>query len=493
MGINMRKRIISLIVAFSLAFCAIGGRVLFVGISGNYAVSDGYNSYALTIGKLYPTIFDRNKKLLTNNEAEYVAIIRPNEKCLSELSKLFNNQEVREITKELSAGYPILRVVDKYVSTKYIKLTMRVKQNSSTMLCRQFIDKSCGGLEKYYNEVTGELKVNFAVNALGRVLDGDSLQIIDDNYDIDNGVITTIDSDIQQIAENASKNLQMGTVVILDTETSEILASVSKPNDYVNRAVNAYSIGSIFKLVVCASALENELDETFNCGGSIKVGDTTYSCQKGNKHGMQNMRAALANSCNCYFVDLALKLGTQKLHQTSSDFNFGNSIQFCEGFNVKAGNLPSLSTLNSKGQLALLGFGQGGLTTSPVHFAAVIATIANGGIYHDPVLVMNERRTPEKRIISEKTAKTLLSYMHGVVTNGTGKNANYNNQTAGKTATAQTGQYNNGKEILHTYFAGVYPYDNPKYSIIIMNENGTSGAVDCCPIFKIIVQMIDEM
>ena len=83
--------------------------------------------------------------------------------------------------------------------------------------------------------------------------------------------------------------------------------------------------------------------------------------------------------------------------------------------------------------------------------------------------------------------------MKNVVENGTGFNAQYKSQTAGKTATAQSGIYVDGKEQLNTWFVGFYPYDKPKYSIVVMCEGGKSGAGDCCPVFRTIVEKIDNM
>ena len=83
--------------------------------------------------------------------------------------------------------------------------------------------------------------------------------------------------------------------------------------------------------------------------------------------------------------------------------------------------------------------------------------------------------------------------MKNVVENGTGFNAQYKSKTAGKTATAQSGIYVDGKEQLNTWFVGFYPYDNPKYSIVVMREGGKSGAGDCCPVFRTIVEKIDNM
>ena len=82
--------------------------------------------------------------------------------------------------------------------------------------------------------------------------------------------------------------------------------------------------------------------------------------------------------------------------------------------------------------------------------------------------------------------------MKNVVENGTGFNAQYKSQTAGKTATAQSGIYVDGKEQLNTWFVGFYPYDNPKYSIVVMREGGKSGAGDCCPVFRTILEKYSD-
>ena len=92
--------------------------------------------------------------------------------------------------------------------------------------------------------------------------------------------------------------------------------------------------------------------------------------------------------------------------------------------------------------------------------------------------------------MQEKNAKTLLAYMRTVVAEGTGSGADYQGRCAGKTATAQSGRYVQGREVLNTYFAGVYPFDHPRYAIVVMRENGTSGAADCCPVFRRIVSSL---
>lgn len=487
----MGKRFISLVCAFSLIFAGLAGRCAYIALGRTYQISDSYNSYTLNIGKLTTNIYGRSGIKINNNSKVYVAVIRPNEKCLSELDKLFTPQETAEITQELSKGYPVMKTVSKKVDTKYIKIYEKILNEESTMCSPYMISKMYGGLEQYVSEEIGSLSVNFSVDALGRLLTGDDGTVVDDNYDSNDGIIISLDNRIQKIAEESAENLKYGSVVIMDVDSSQVLASVSRGDDYINRSLSPYAVGSVFKLIVAACAIENNIDVLYNCTSSIQVADAEFHCQKEHAHGIQTIKQALANSCNCYFVNLALKLGADRLYETAKSFGFGDSFELYKNWNVSAGVFPDADELQSLGQLALVGFGQGRLTDSPVHFCAAISCIANGGNYSSPTLDLQDVK--ENQVISAKTAEKLSEYMRYVVTNGTGTAAEYNKKSAGKTATAQSGIYENGVEVLNTWFAGFYPYNNPQYAIVVMRENGVSGSGDCCPVFRSIVEKLDEI
>lgn len=488
----MSKRIISLGVAFAILLTFALGRCGYINFSNSYKVDSSYNSITVDISTLFTNIYSRNGVLLNNNTHSLYAVIKPSEKSMAELKYLYSNDDIKYITDELKKGYPVVMPVKNYAYTKYIRLEEIVNQNNDNMLCKHLIDKNFSGLEKYVDKKIGSLSINYSVDALGRVLDGDNGTIINKNYNSIDGVKISIDEKLQKIAEDSSKTISKGSVVILDTNTSQILASVSLGGDYLNRSLRPYAIGSIFKIVVAAAALENNINPQYDCKSKIKVGDTTFHCQNKHKHGKQHIKEALANSCNCYFVNLALKLGKDKILNTAKAIGFGESFNlFDNTFPVTDLSFPNEEELNSKGQLALLGFGQGKLTDNPLHFASVVSAVANGGYYNFPTLNINSK--DNKRAFSAKTAQTLKEYMKYVVDNGTGFNAQYESNTAGKTATAQTGIYEDGKEQLNTWFVGFYPYDKPEYSIAIMCEGGKSGAEDCCPVFRSIVESIDKM
>lgn len=487
----MSKRLISLICVFAMTFSALAGRCAYIALGRTYQISDSYNSYTLNIGKLTTNIYGRSGMKINNNSKSLVAVIRPNEKCLHELDMLFTDKEIADITDELSKGYPVLKTVSKKADTKYIKIYEKILNEESTMCSPYLISGMYGGLEQYVSEEIGSLSVNFSVDALGRLLTGDEGTVVNDNYDSNDGVIISLDNKIQSVAEEAAKSLKYGSVVVMDVDSSQVLASVSRGEDYINRSLSPYAVGSVFKLIVAACAIENKVDVLYNCTSSIKVADTEFHCQKEHAHGIQTTKQALANSCNCYFVNLALKLGAHRLSETAKEFGFGESFELYPNWNVNAGVFPGEDELASLGQLALIGFGQGRLTDSPMHFCSTIACIANGGNYASPTLDLQDVK--DNQILSEDSAKKLREYMRYVVTNGTGTAAEYNKNSAGKTATAQSGVYTNGVEVLNTWFAGFYPYNNPKYAIVVMCENGKSGAGDCCPIFRTIVEKLDKM
>lgn len=503
-NINMTKRFISLTLVIVLAFMGIAGRVGYIMLSGSYAASDGYNSYTLVIDKLLPNLYYSNGSKITNNKFSYVAVIRPNRECLFELNDFYTQKEKNEITDELSKGYPVVYKIgsDYRYKAKAIQI-FRDYYSSNT--CSQLINESSSGLLSYIDDKGGSNKINFSVDANGRLLSGDSGTVIDDGYSAKNGYALTLDENLQKILFDACGDMKNGCAVIMDVKTGNILACVTKPDDsYTNKPFRQYAVGSVFKIIVAVCAEENSVDIKYNCTGSITVGDTTYSCQNNHIHGEQGLREALANSCNCYFVNLSLALGYNKILTTARALGFGDTTNIFGKWNINNANLPTEDLLKSKGQLALLGFGQGTLTSTPVQICSSLCTIANSGYKNNINLVestvnVNGGHTPYKRespqqVLSKTACDKVVSYLRYVVTNGTGSNAeDSNKKSAGKTATAQTGQYAFGTETLNTWFAGVYPYDNPKYAIVIMTEQGTSGAENCCPIYRTVVEKISDL
>ena len=203
----MRKRVISLGVAFAILLSVALGRCGYINFSNSYKVDNSYNSVTIDISTLFTNIYSRNSELLNNNSKSVYAVIKPNEKAMSELKLLYSNEQIKVITDELKKGYPVIMPVQKYSKTKYIRLVETVKENDENMLCRHFLDKSCAGIEKYTDKKIGTLSVNYNVDALGRVLDGDNGRLINKNYNSTDGIKISIDENIQKLQKKVQNHL----------------------------------------------------------------------------------------------------------------------------------------------------------------------------------------------------------------------------------------------------------------------------------------------
>lgn len=500
----MRKRIISLTVCVLFLLSVLGARIGYISLGGEYTVSKTLNTYSLKIDSVGANVYFRDMSKATNNVTQYVAVIRPSAKCVGELDRIFTSSEIDEITTELSKGYPIIKRLDEKPKAKlrYIQIFHTYKTENQL---NQIINKQSNGILNHIPDTVRTKSLVFSVDAQGRLLDGDMGEVVNDGYDSPEGYVTSLDKKIQQITLNACKDMKQGCALVMNVKDNSILACVNKPDEtYLIKAFSRYAVGSVFKLVISACAIENDVDLTYNCTGSIVIGDTTFSCQNNNVHNTQNLKSALANSCNCYFVNLANTLGRDKLLDTAESLGFNDTTELFDKWYVKNATLPSYDELGNLGELSLFGFGQGRLSVTPLQIGSFLCTVANNGKMNYPRLFLKTINNegletdidfPEpERVLSENTCKDLIEYMTYVVTNGTGANAqSKTNKSAGKTATAQTGQYILSYEYLNTWFAGVYPCDNPEYAIVVMTEKGKSGSQDCCPIFRTIVEELERI
>lgn len=330
-----------------------------------------------------------------------------------------------------------------------------------------------------------------------------------DNIKVGNSIVTTLDTNLQKVAFSAL-GMNQGAIVALDPKTGEILASVSKPdfdpNDLeqvmktahsikdpnksilLNRAVSGlYPPGSVFKIVTLTSALENMSgveNRTFNDNGKLEFKDG-YELwnDKKSAHGSISLRKALSVSSNVVFGTLAMELGNDKLKNTAEKFGFNKGVS-SDGVVIDNSQFPTLSK-EKKGEIAQSGIGQASVLASPMQMALVAATVANDGVMMEPKLVnkvINKDGETVKnigtkeiaRIMSEKDANTIQSYMETVVKDRINSNWTFFRglDAAGKTGTAQ---HKEG-DIAHSWFIGFAPANNPKIAIAVIVENGGAGS-----------------
>lgn len=418
---------------------------------------------------------------------------------------------------------------DFYITENKKVREINVNRYGKNQLCSHLIgytdsdSNGVSGIEKSYNDIlsyySGELSVSYYSSGVGKII-GELGEPENNNYISNGGVVLTIDKNIQYITEKCvdDGNLGVGAAVVMDVKTGQILALCSRPNinlneienylndensPLINRAFSSYSVGSVFKPIIAAACLEKSVDPSkkYNCEGFIKIDDTVFPCHKEDGHGEVDMYNATAQSCNTYYINLTRNINGSYLINNARNFGFGQRVEIADNIFCDGGKMPDSEKMTS-GEKANFSFGQGILTATPVHLAAAYAAIGNRGIYNTPIIIkslVDENKTefkkaiqlPPRRVISEKTAQTIMKSLKMTVESGSGKNAKPENTDAvGKTATAQSGWFENGREITHSWFVGMFPADEPRYVVAVIKEDGQSGSYDCAPIFKNIAQLI---
>ncbi len=524
----MKKRVISALLVIILSFTALSGRIYYISSDADF-VSVQPHIRVRELGNKKGNIYDRNGNPLTNRETKTIICAKPTTKS----SVLVSDLKGKKFAKST--------ILKGYFTSFFIEDINSIIQNDDIRgfeIFERYSDSvalhilgytdidgnGVAGIEKYYqNEIDkhkGILSVAYSADALGRMLVGEAVEVRDNNYYSQGGIMLTLDRNMQIITEKALKNgiIDKGAAVVLDVETSAVLACASTPtyerdniekhlnapdSPFLNRALECFPVGSVFKPVTAAAALENNIIlNEYNCIGYIEKSGNKFKCNKTEGHQSLDFNTAIAMSCNPYFIELSTQVGAKNLLKTAKSLGFGKSIDFGNGFITASGSLPDAKELNSSAAIGNLGFGQGKLTASPLQIANCFATIANDGIYNKPYIYKGEIdkngnltsiiQNEGKRVLSKTTCQTIKNAMAKTTTEGTGKTA-YTSlfDSCTKTATAQSGQYDeDGIEIKYCWFVGFFPIGNPKYVICILKENGSSGGTDGAPVFKEISENI---
>jgi len=371
-------------------------------------------------------------------------------------------------------------------------------------------NKGICGIEETFDQLLTSDKIyslSFTPDAAGHILDGLGFSINESADGIKSGIVLAIDSRVQEICESvADEMLKRGAIVVMEANTGYVVADVSRPTydpnnieayldtdgAFLNKAFNEFCCGSAFKIVVTAAALESnsQLSYNYDCLGKYDAGYMEIGC--GNIHGQEDLKSAFAQSCNAYFCNLANQIGGEKIRNMAIKMGFGN-VTDLGGIYGSSGNVPSLSELSNSVALANFSIGQGSLTVTPVQICAMTNIIANKGCYITPKIVLgttdngedvNSMSKPIKQqVISVSTADKIKKLMVNTTQHGTGVLAMPCLYGAGtKTSTAETGIFENGREVYHTWVTGFVPEDIPKYTITVLFEGGESGYASASPI-----------
>lgn len=523
-----RRRLYALCAVLVLVFGIVLSRVLWIATDTGYAVSAGAQAVADTpLPRARGDFFDRNGRRLTGAERVWYALCIPGDSSYANLFPYVPYSRQSELYEKRNSAAPFLVEVSRDLSANGIYTYPGSRRYLDPPVAAHLIGYLDGdghgvsGLELAFDDLlataSDEQLVSCATTAQGSLLDGTAPALETEEHGSGLGVQLTLEAEIQRACEGiAQTTMQSGCILVADVPTGQVLASVSMPefdpcdiqksidaNDssLINRAFSAFSAGSVFKVVLAAAAYEAGLDWfTHECTGSIHVADQTYRCALGRAHGTVNLRGALEQSCNCYFVALGQAIGAERVEEMAQKFGFGRATAVAGGLKSSAGTLPDTGLLKNAGQLAMLSFGQGALTVTPVQITAMMRAVADDGRYLPLTFVQGvvESETlqyaataaavpdlqPEPACAAS-TARILRSMLQSVVTDGIGGEAQPAWQTAGgKTGTAQTGQFDaEGEEQLNYWFSGFTPAEEPQYVITVLQDATLSPETSSAAIF----------
>lgn len=490
-------------------------------------------------------ILDRNNIPFTNRDKQVFVVIKPVclDKEVEKLKKVCDllNIDYSILKKDIKfTRKPIIFETDEktgeYLSHLHIRgvsvlFSLKRYKDAVAAHVLGYLNKADGvgetGIEKFYEEILRydtKRSVAIVTDAKNNPVHGLGLRKFTKNSIKKMlNVKLTLDYHIQKIISDIMEKYAVkGAVVIEEVISGNIIAMVSKPdfdpdnvdkflessnNELFNRAVASYSPGSVFKIIDTAQIFESDIySGYYYCDGVLKLGNIDFKCYsyRNGGHGWLNLAEAFALSCNTYFIDMGIKIGCRNIIDMAAKFGFGKSTGIIEqGIDESFGNIPDKSRYLTDGDTANISIGQGEILVTPLQVADMVATIANGGIKNkinivDSIVdnngnkVRNLKYSEGKRIISRDTSEKLKYLMEHVVNYGTGKKAAIDEYggAGGKTGSAETGQYINREKVIHAWFAGYFPGENPEYSMTVFVENGKSGGDVAAPIFAEIAEII---
>lgn len=296
----------------------------------------------------------------------------------------------------------------------------------------------------------------------------------------------TLDYNIQAYCEQAAlkvmeeKQADSVSILLMNPQNGEIYAMVNVPEFNLNEPYelntgadagtlsdeelqdqlnqmwrngcinDTYEPGSTFKIITSSACLEEgvvSLDDTFMCPGYRVVEDRKIRCHKVGGHGSETFVQGIQNSCNPVFIDIGLRLGTDKFYEYFERFGLLSLTNV--DLPGEAGTIMHKKEDIGTVELATMTFGQS-FQITPIQLATTVSSIVNGGRRITPHLGMAVLDSSGKAveefeyevregIVSEETSETMRTLLKSVVEEGSGKNGYIEGYSiGGKTATSQT-------------------------------------------------------
>ncbi|MFR2033632.1 MAG: peptidoglycan D,D-transpeptidase FtsI family protein [Agathobacter sp.] len=496
-------------------------------------------------------ILDRNGNVIAVNETAYnISVIHnqisDEEKVIEVLSGELgiDEEKVRKRVEKVSSIEKIKNNVSKEMGEKILSYNLDgVKVDESSIRYypnNELFSKVIGfagsdgqgvvGLETVYDKLLSGTPGKILTTCDGRGIEVEGFEEKRIAPGKGKNLITTLDVNIQKVCmEKAKEAYEVNradgvSIIAMNPKNGEIYAMVDYPeydlNDpfegedlnsmWRNSCVSdTYEPGSTFKIITASIALEENLvtlDERFYCPGYIVVEDRRIRCHKTAGHGSESFVEGIQNSCNPVFIDLGLRIGSDRYYDYFKKFGLLDKT----GIDLpgEAGTIMHEKDKIGQVELATIAFGQS-FQITPVQLMTTVSSLINGGTRIVPHIGMAESENNGKTvkfeyenkegICSEKTSQTMRMLLESVVSEGSGKNAAVEGyEIGGKTATSQT--FPRSDNIYIASFLGFYPADDPQIMYLVKINNpkdayygGTIAAPVAAELFKETIPYISTL
>ena len=496
-------------------------------------------------------ILDRNGNVIAVNETAYnISVIHnqisDEEKVIEVLSGELgiDEEKVRKRVEKVSSIEKIKNNVSKETGEKILSYNLDgVKVDESSIRYypnNELFSKVIGfagsdgqgvvGLETVYDKLLAGTPGKILTTCDGRGVEVEGFEEKRIAPGKGKNLITTLDVNIQKVCMEKAKEAYEAnradgvSIIAMNPKNGEIYAMVDYPeydlNDpfegedlnsmWRNSCVSdTYEPGSTFKIITASIALEENLvtlDEKFYCPGYIVVEDRRIRCHKTAGHGSESFVEGIQNSCNPVFIDLGLRIGSDRYYDYFKKFGLLDKT----GIDLpgEAGTIMHEKDKIGQVELATIAFGQS-FQITPVQLMTTVSSLINGGTRIVPHIGMAESENNGKTvkfeyknkegICSEKTSETMRMLLESVVSEGSGKNAAVEGyEIGGKTATSQT--FPRSDNIYIASFLGFYPADDPQIMYLVKINNpkdayygGTIAAPVAAELFKETIPYISTL
>ncbi|MBQ3662517.1 MAG: PASTA domain-containing protein [Clostridia bacterium] len=307
----------------------------------------------------------------------------------------------------------------------------------------------------------------------------------------------TVDSVAQSYLESSVSdaytinNAKQATAMIMNPKTGEFLATTSYPTFDLNApprsdvaallemsrnrcVTETYEPGSMFKLFVLAAGLDCGVikpDQTFTCSGYEQYGLKKSYCRNQERHGRQTISEALANDCDCAFMQMAEQIGVNTLYDYIYKFGFGSETD--SGIpGEDSGEILHRKYIRAT-ELAELACGRT-LTVTPIQMLRAVCALVNGGTLYKPYVLASitdaegnviEKKEPEAltKVISADTSRQMCEFMKSFIESESGSTASVANYTTGGMP-GLSHKYDENGNVSDTLFISSFVQFAPSYN-----------------------------